>query len=221
MHIQHWQDIASRLLGVWLVVSSFVLGFAGAATWITIVLGLFIILFAVEGFVIPSYLEEWGELLLGLALLVAPWTVGYESVSATVSSLASGILVILFAAWELMTDRDLTGGTIAGITRSPDNLMGRVNASEEDATEVKAQNEQDQSDVDPCLTNDIDGHAKPDQHGRGRCDFGRSSAHPPGRQAFLRRRGFAYEIMEQRGSTLGECRLASSEPCVPNAVNIV
>jgi hypothetical protein len=70
------------------------------------VLGLFVILFAVEGFVIPSYLAEWGELLIGLALLVAPWTVGYESVSATVSSVASGILVILFAAWELMTDRD-------------------------------------------------------------------------------------------------------------------
>src|SRR6267142_2858261 len=126
MHIQHWQDIASLLLGVWLVVSPFVLGFAGAATWITIVLGLFVILFAVEGFVIPSYLEEWGELLFGLALLVAPWTVGYESVSATVSSVASGILVILFAALELVTDRDLTGGTIAGITRSPDDLMGRV-----------------------------------------------------------------------------------------------
>ena len=126
MRIQHWQDIASLLLGVWLVVSPLVLGFAGAATWVTIVLGLFVILFAVEGFVIPSYLAEWGELLIGLALLVAPWTVGYESVSATVSSVASGILVILFAAWELMTDRDLTGGTIAGITRSPDDLMGRV-----------------------------------------------------------------------------------------------
>jgi hypothetical protein len=108
MRIRHWQDIASLLLGVWLVVSPLVLGFAGAATWVTIVLGLFVILFAVEGFVIPSYLEEWGELLLGLALLVAPWTVGYESVSATVSSVASGILVILFAAWELMTDRDFT-----------------------------------------------------------------------------------------------------------------
>jgi hypothetical protein len=54
----------------------------------------------------PSYLEEWGEVLLGLALVVAPWTVGYESVSATVSSMVSGILVILFGAWELMTDRD-------------------------------------------------------------------------------------------------------------------
>jgi hypothetical protein len=106
MRIQHWQDVASLLLGVWLVLSPFALGFAGAAVWMTIVLGLFVILFAVEGFFIPSYLEEWGEILLGLAVVVAPWTVGYESVSATVSSMVSGILVILLGAWELTTDRD-------------------------------------------------------------------------------------------------------------------
>ena len=107
MRIQHWQDAASLLLGVWLVLSPFALGFAGAAVWMTIVLGLFVILFAVEGFVIPSYLEECGEILLGLALVVAPLTVGYESVSATVSSMVAGILVILLAVWELMTDRDV------------------------------------------------------------------------------------------------------------------
>jgi hypothetical protein len=106
MRIQHWQDVASLLVGVWLVFSPSALGFAGAALWITILLGLSVVLFAVEGFVIPSYLEEWGEVLLGLALLAAPWTVGYESVSATVNSMLSGMLVILFAAWELMTDRD-------------------------------------------------------------------------------------------------------------------
>jgi hypothetical protein len=31
MRIQHWQDIASLLLGVWLVVSPFVLGFEASA----------------------------------------------------------------------------------------------------------------------------------------------------------------------------------------------
>jgi hypothetical protein len=106
MRIRHWQDAASLLLGVWLVLSPFALGFAGAATWITTLLGLFVILFALEGFVIPSYLEEWGEILLGLALLVAPWVVGYEPVLATVNSVISGLVVILFAAWELATDRD-------------------------------------------------------------------------------------------------------------------
>lgn len=69
-------------------------------------LGLLVIMFAVEGFIVPSYLEEWGELLLGLALILAPWAIGYEPGSATVSSVISGLLVILFAAWELATDRE-------------------------------------------------------------------------------------------------------------------
>jgi hypothetical protein len=34
--------------------------------------------------------------------------VGYESVSATVNSVVSGILVILFATRELITDRDFS-----------------------------------------------------------------------------------------------------------------
>ena len=108
MRIRHWQDVASLLVGVWLVLSPFALGFTAVVTWITLVLGLSVIVFAVEGFVIPSDLEEWGELLIGLALLVVPWTVGYEPELATVSSMVSGTLVILFAAWELATDRDFS-----------------------------------------------------------------------------------------------------------------
>ena len=106
MRIQHWQDAASLLVGVWLVVSPFALDFTGVAVWITIALGLGVILFAFEAFVIPSYLEEWVEAVMGLALILAPWTVGYEQASATVSSVLSGIVVILLAGWELMTDRE-------------------------------------------------------------------------------------------------------------------
>ncbi|MBP0113738.1 MULTISPECIES: SPW repeat protein [Bradyrhizobium] len=108
MRIQHWQDAASLLVGVWLVLSSPILGLSGAAVWITIALGLGVMLFAVEAFVIPSYLEEWGEMLLGLALVLVPWTIGYDQVAATASSVLSGLLVILLSGWELMTDRDFS-----------------------------------------------------------------------------------------------------------------
>lgn len=108
MRIQHWQDATSLLVGVWLVLSPFALGFSGAEVWMTIALGLGVIMFAVEAFFIPSYLEEWGEILLGLALLLAPWAVGYETSSAMVSSVLAGILVIVLAGWELLTDREFT-----------------------------------------------------------------------------------------------------------------
>ena len=41
-------------------------------------------------------------------------------------------------------------------------------------------------DIGQHLTSDIDGDAKPNQYGRGQHDLGRGSAHPVGRQAFLR-----------------------------------
>ena len=106
MRIQHWQDIASLALGAWLVLSPLVLGFTDAAAWVTVVLGLLVMLFAIEGLIIPSYLEEWVEIGLGLTLLVAPWTVGYDAQVATLSSVATGILVIAFAVWEMTTDRE-------------------------------------------------------------------------------------------------------------------
>ena len=89
-------------------------------------------------------------------------------------------------------DRATAGsGRQARLTR---HFFGECNASEEDATEIKAQNEQDQSDFNACLTNDIDGHAEPDQHGRGWSDLGCGSARAVGRQASLTL-PFAYAML--------------------------
>jgi hypothetical protein len=53
----------------------------------------------------------------------------------------------------------------------------------------KRKKAKDPSDAGRYLADVADGHAKPDQYGRGRYDLGRGSAHVSCRQIFLRRGG--------------------------------
>jgi hypothetical protein len=106
MNVRHWQDFASLMVGVWLAVSPWVLGFAPPAAWFTLALGIGVVLFAIEGLLLPSYLEEWGEIGLGAALFLAPWAIEYDSQTAVANSVLAGIAVIVFAVWEMMSDRE-------------------------------------------------------------------------------------------------------------------
>ncbi|MEO8132545.1 MAG: SPW repeat protein [Betaproteobacteria bacterium] len=106
MKIRHWQDMVSLALGAWLVISPMALGFTGAEAWCTEILGLFVIVFAIEGLLLPSYLEEVGEIAVGGVLVLVPWAAGYDSRSATGNSVLIGMLVMVFAIWEMMTDRE-------------------------------------------------------------------------------------------------------------------
>jgi hypothetical protein len=106
MRVQRWQDVASLLVGIWLIFSPWALGLAGPDGWLSAVVGLFVILFAIEGLLVPSYLEQWGEIALGLLLVVAPLVMQHESAVSGISSLVSGALVVLFAVWELLTDAE-------------------------------------------------------------------------------------------------------------------
>jgi len=91
MRIQHWQDVASLLLGVWLVLSPFVLGLRRGdcldnhRAWVVrhSVCRRGICHSILYGGMGESFSSVW-------ALVVAPWTVVYESASATVSSMVSG-----------------------------------------------------------------------------------------------------------------------------------
>ena len=86
MRTEHWQDVVSLFLGAWLVLSPLAMRVEGAAAWFTVALGLSVMLFAIEGLVIPSYLEELAEICVGLALIIVPWTTGFESPAATFNS---------------------------------------------------------------------------------------------------------------------------------------
>ena len=106
MKVKHWQDVASLIVGVWLIISPMALGFPQVAAWFTVILGLTVMVFAIEGLLLPSYFEECAEIVAGLALMVAPWVVAYDSRLAVANSVFAGTLVIFFALSELMTDRE-------------------------------------------------------------------------------------------------------------------
>jgi hypothetical protein len=106
MRKMHWQDFGSVVLGMWLVVSPFMFGFSGAAHILTVTLGIAAMLIAVEALYLPSYLEEWCEIAIALALLIMPLAGDYlGTVAAYNSYIVAGLLIVL-AVWEMLSDRE-------------------------------------------------------------------------------------------------------------------
>jgi SPW repeat len=106
MRALRWQNIVGMALGLWLVESPMVLNFGGSAGWGSVILGVLVISFASVALLNPSRMEGWAEIGVGLGLLVTPWAFNYESTAATSSSMITGVLVIVFAIWLMVTDRE-------------------------------------------------------------------------------------------------------------------
>jgi hypothetical protein len=105
--VKHWQDAAMGLLGAWLVVSPWVLGFQGVvvAMLATMAVGTLLVASAVEAMQVPQAWEEWLDVGLGVLLMVAPALLGFESVTpALENALATGAAVTVLAVWVLVTD---------------------------------------------------------------------------------------------------------------------
>jgi len=77
--IKHWQDPISGLLGVWLVVSPWVLGFADATTPTAnaALVGLALLAAALGATFVPRAWEEWTEVALGAWLVVLKGATGH------------------------------------------------------------------------------------------------------------------------------------------------
>jgi hypothetical protein len=101
-HMQDWIDVA---LGIWLCVSPWVLSFPDdikLAAWIVIAVGAVVILVSTAAVAFPDPIEEWSNIVLGVALMVSPWALGYSDHQvATASTFVSGLLITGFATWAL------------------------------------------------------------------------------------------------------------------------
>jgi hypothetical protein len=102
---RRWQDMAMLVLGLWLIVSPFVLGYTdytGIAALNSYVLGIGVIAFAAIALANPQMWEEWVNLVLGVWLFIAPFMLGFQDDAvATANHLILGILIAGDALWAM------------------------------------------------------------------------------------------------------------------------
>ena len=108
MKDKRWQDWLNLLLGIWLFISPWVIGFAGAqaaAAWNAWILGVAIVVFSAIAVSMPQAWEEVINILLGIWMVVSSWVIGVASRAAETNAVIVGLLVILFAAWAMAMSR--------------------------------------------------------------------------------------------------------------------
>ena len=111
-----WQDVANFVLGAWLFISPWVLGFSDAGkvatnAWI---FGITIALLALSAIFAYQRWEEWPTAAIGVWVFISPWVLGAVSNARILwSSLVVGALLVILALWS----SSLEHGSGAVVTR--------------------------------------------------------------------------------------------------------
>ncbi len=97
------QDWLNLLLGLWILISPWVLGFIQDAAAAETATGIGFLIVAAEVFTFSRLrpLEEWINLGLGAWLALSPWLLNISSAAARIDFIGSGLAVCLLAVYEL------------------------------------------------------------------------------------------------------------------------
>jgi hypothetical protein len=104
---RQWEDWASWLLGIWLLLSPWILLFEPDAPALRNAVVVAILVLAVEVVELSIFRtwEEWLNVLLGAWLIVSPWVLGVSSKIATANFVVVGALVLALALYEIRSVR--------------------------------------------------------------------------------------------------------------------
>ena len=104
---RRWQDGASLVLGVWLLVSPRVLGYADSiAAWNAYAMGAGIVVFALIAAYMPKAWEEIINMLIGLWLVTSPFALNFSAdTGVALHTVVVGILATAFAIWAMSNDQ--------------------------------------------------------------------------------------------------------------------
>jgi hypothetical protein len=107
MATKRWQDWVELVLGIWLVISPWVVGFADmeAARTNAVILGVAIVVYSLIELGVPKAWEEWVSAAMGLWLVISPFVLNFsQHTAATWNTIAVGVLTLVFALWALSKD---------------------------------------------------------------------------------------------------------------------
>jgi hypothetical protein len=110
--MKHWQDPVNGLLGVWLILSPWAVGFQDNTLALAnfAAVGVLLLAAALGAIFVPQAWEEWVEVALGLWLIASPWLLGFTGMQAAVqNAIFSGLAVAVLALWVLGTDDEYGG----------------------------------------------------------------------------------------------------------------
>jgi hypothetical protein len=104
-----WQDTANFVLGLWLIVSPWMLGYAGEAspTGHAIITGAIIAAVAAAALFAFRPWEEWINVAAAAWLAVSPWVLGYSTNQVAVwNQIVIAVPVLLLALWSMAIEHD-------------------------------------------------------------------------------------------------------------------
>jgi SPW repeat-containing protein len=103
-----WEDWVDMVLGAWLAISPWILGFTdnGAATRNAVIIGIAIAVLSGSTFLIYNAIEEWIDAVLGIWLIVSPWVLSSSGDSAvTADFVIIGAVVAGLSGYEIWASR--------------------------------------------------------------------------------------------------------------------
>ena len=114
---RHWQDWASWALGLWLVLSPWIVMFWPQTVALENAVAVGFLLLLVEVVTLTAFRvwEEWLNVLLGAWLVVSPFVLGLPGAAATANFVCVGALVLGLALNEL---REIRARRDAGFAQS-------------------------------------------------------------------------------------------------------
>lgn len=101
-----WEDWVGVGLGIWLLISPWVTGYADvqAATMNALVVGVILVLEELLELGVHESAEEWIDMVAGIWLIASPFALGFaDSMPALLNAEIVGLLTVLFAALAMST----------------------------------------------------------------------------------------------------------------------